>query len=100
MWAGSDRPTIAAETDRCGEEGRGDCQAGPQTRAAQEMTRSEVCHRIHRETTRRCDSFRAAIHAVLQHGSEMRSVERDLLDDADRKQWQAGPQKCRAPRPA
>ncbi len=53
MECDSDRSLIAAQPDRCGEEGRGDCQADPQTRAAQEMTRSEVRHRIHREGARR-----------------------------------------------
>src|SRR6267142_6622134 len=87
----SDRYTITAQPDRCGEECRSDCQADPQPRAAQEMPGSEVGHRVHRHGTRRCDSFRATAHAVPQNGSEMRTVERHLLDDADREQWQAGP---------
>ena len=40
----SDRPLIAAQPDRGGEECRGDCQADPQPRAAQEATRGDMCH--------------------------------------------------------
>src|SRR5437879_9396573 len=55
----SDRSLIAAQSDRCGEECRGDCQPDPQARAAQVVTRIKVCHRIHRELARRCESLHA-----------------------------------------
>lgn len=42
----SDRLPIAAQTHRCREEYRSDCQADPQARAAQETTRHEMCHRV------------------------------------------------------
>src|SRR5271154_2474309 len=37
----SDRFPRAAHADRCGEECRGDCEAGPQTRVTEESTHSE-----------------------------------------------------------
>src|SRR5580698_7045675 len=43
---GSDRFPIAAQTHRCRQEYRSDCQADPQARAAQETTRHEMCHRV------------------------------------------------------
>src|SRR5271155_3276237 len=42
----SDRFTITAKTDRCGEERRGDHQADPQTGSAQEFHRVEQRQRI------------------------------------------------------
>src|ERR1700732_3735480 len=84
----SDRSLIAAQPDCSGEECRKDYQADPQTRAAQEMKRREVYQRMDGDATRHWEgvSFRAAAQARLEHGGEMRSVEGNLLDHADRDQ--------------
>jgi glycerol uptake facilitator-like aquaporin len=42
----SDRSLIAPQPDRGGEECRGDCQADPQPRAAQETTQGDMCHGV------------------------------------------------------
>ena len=88
VFSVSDRSLIAAQPDCSGEECRKDYQADPQTRAAQEMKRREVCQRMDRNATRHREgaSFRAAAQARLEHDGEMRSVEGNLLDHADRGQ--------------
>ena len=66
---------------------RGDCQADPQAGADQKLARMDLCQRIHRHATRgERGTFRAAAQPVPQQGAEMRSVEGNLLDDADREQ--------------
>ena len=54
----------------------------------EEMKRREVCQRMDRNATRHREgaSFRAAAQARLEHDGEMRSVEGNLLDHADRGQ--------------
>src|SRR5450759_872543 len=89
----SDRSLIAAQPDRCGEEYRGQCQADPQTRAAEELSRSDMCHWVGWEHIWPCDgdSGRGADQAGPHHGSEMPSVEGNLLDPSDRYQRQGRP---------
>ena len=77
---------MAAQTHRCGEKGCGDCQSDPQPEAAQEVTRGEMCHWVHRKPTRHRDGCRVTTDAVLQDGGEMRRVEGNLFYDADREQ--------------
>jgi hypothetical protein len=51
------------------------------------MSRSKVCHRIHRAATRDSDRFCTAAEAVPDYGSEMGSIKRDLLNQTDREHW-------------
>src|SRR6266852_1514244 len=94
----SDRIAIAAQPDGCGDACRGECQPDPQTRAAQEPPRGELCQRnkmgIDRDARLVPEVESAGSEskqAFFQQGAEIRSVERDLLEDADRERGQHGP---------
>src|ERR1700694_2985550 len=78
----SDRFTITAQPDSSGKERRGECQPDPETRSAQEFPRIECHQRVGRGATRRreVETLRTR-QAVPQDGGDIRSVERNLLDD-------------------
>src|SRR5437870_2531847 len=88
----SDRFTITAQPDRCGEKRRGECQPNPETRRAQEFRRIECHQRMDRGATRRreVETLRTR-QAVPQYGGDIRSVKRNLLDDLDRHYRQHSP---------
>src|SRR6266487_5403134 len=83
----SDRFTITAQPDRSGEEHRGDRQPDPETWCAQISARSQFRQRFDRVPAVRPEGERLrspAKQAVVHHGGEIRSVERNLLEDLDR----------------
>src|SRR5580698_2055078 len=105
--SGSERVPITPLSHRCRETCRGDQQPEPQTRAAQEPSRSELRQR----NKMRIDGDAILVlevegglgesnQATQQDGSQKRSVEGNVLYGGDRKQWNHGPEKHRAPRPA
>src|SRR4029453_10175271 len=95
----SQRSAIAAQPDCGGEECSGEYQSNPKTRAAKISSRSK-CYRVDGVGAESERLRSEADQTVLQHGGEMRSVERDLLEEANRKQRKDRPEKCRPSRPA
>src|ERR1700722_625761 len=80
----SDRSLTAAQAHGGGEKCRGDGQADPQTRTDQEFFDGEWCQITHRHASGRWGGSRVrAAEAVSKQGGEMRSVEGNLLHDAD-----------------
>ena len=90
----SDRFPIAAQPHRCCQKGRGECQADPQTRAGagSEPGRYVSLGRLgtYRVMSRR-QWARRPDQSVPHQGSEMPSVESNLLDPGDRYQRQGRP---------
>jgi len=62
------RTAVAAQLDRCCDEHCSDCQAYPQSRPHQELTRIDLRQRIHRHATgRERGTFAAAAQTVCQN---------------------------------
>src|SRR5579863_1051001 len=98
---------ITSQPDGRGEAHPGEYQPDPQTRAAQEPSRCELFQRnkmrIDRDAilVRQIEgSLGESKQAGLQHGSQKRSVEGNVLHGGNRKPRHHGPEKYRAPRPA
>src|ERR1700676_2620439 len=103
----SERSLIAAQPDRGSEKARSDYQPNPQTRAAQESPRSELCQRNKMRIDRdaglvlEVESVRSESNqSVPQHGAQILSVKRNVLKGGNRRWWEHRPQKCRPPRVA
>src|SRR5258708_9704757 len=87
MPAESNGLAIPSQPHGQGEEYRARSQPHPQTRAAQESTRSEMRQRIHHGVSLRFldEGLRKpADQAISLQGGEMRSAERNLFEDANR----------------
>src|SRR5438876_9829556 len=94
---------ITAQPNRGREKYRRHQQPDPETRAAEISSRSQLYQRVdHRLCpTLEVESVRREPeNTVFQERTEIRSPERNPLENLDRNQWQHSPKKCRAPRPA
>src|SRR6266480_7836864 len=87
-----DRSAIAPQPDRCRNECRGEQQSDPETWRAQISSRSKLCQRVNREIALRIVRVkserlcRPTHQAVFNEGGEVRSPERNPLEDTNREQ--------------